>query len=314
MLPEPYYNSRLALLIRVLVPLALLLGAAGCSVKRFAVNKLGDALASSGTTFASDEDPELVGEAIPFALKLIESLLAESPRHRGLLFAAASGFTQYAYAYVQQLGDELEDEDLAQAMRLHTRAKRLYLRARGYGLRGLEVRHQGFEKALRAGARSALQAVSRRDVPLLYWTAAAWGAAISRSKDDPETVADQPLVEALIDRALELDEAFDSGAIHSFLVTYEPSRPGLSAAESAARARRHLGRAKELSGGQLAAALVAFAETVSVSQQNKKEFQALLEQALAVDVNARTEWRLANLIAQRRARWLLGRTDQLFLE
>jgi hypothetical protein len=51
-----------------------------------------------------------------------------------------------------------------------------------------------------------------------------------------------------------------------------------------------------------------------VSQQNKKEFQALLQQALAVDVNARTEWRLANLIAQRRARWLLGRADQLFVE
>jgi hypothetical protein len=151
-------------------------------------------------------------------------------------------------------------------------------------------------------------------VPLLYWTAAAWGSAISLSKDDPETVADQPLVEALIDRALELDEAFDSGAVHAFLVTYEPSRPGLGATQSAERARKHLGRAVELSGGKLASPWVAFAETVSVSQQNKKEFQALLQQALAVDVNARTEWRLANLIAQRRARWLLGRADQLFVE
>jgi len=300
--------------MRVLMLVIALATALGCSVRRFAVNKLGDALASSGTTFASDEDPELVGEAIPFALKLIESLLAESPRHRGLLFAAASGFTQYAYAYVQQPGDEMEDENLAQAMRLHTRAKRLYLRARNYGLRGLEVRRPGFEKALRADARAALRAVSRRDVPLLYWTAAAWGSAISLSKDDPETVADQPLVEALIDRALELDEAFDSGAVHAFLVTYEPSRPGLGATQSAERARKHLGRAVELSGGKLASPLVAFAETVSVSQQNKKEFQALLQQALAVDVNARTEWRLANLVSQRRARWLLGRADQLFVE
>jgi len=295
------------------VPVALLLGAAGCSVKRFAVNKLGDALASSGATLASDEDPELVGEALPFALKLIESLLAESPRHQGLLFAAASGFTQYAYAYVQQLGDELEDENLAQAMRLHTRARRLHVRARDYGLRGLEVRHRGFEKALRADAKAALQDVSRRDVPLLYWTAAAWGSAISLSKHDPETVADQPLVEALIDRALVLDEAFDHGAIHSFLVSYEPSRPA-GVGDAADRARKHFKRALELSRGQLASPLVAFAETVSVSQQNRKEFQVLIERALAIDVNALTEWRLANLIAQRRARWLLGRIDELFLE
>jgi len=292
----------------------VLAAALGCSLRRFAVNRLGDALASSGATFASEEDPELAGEALPFALKLIESLLAESPRHRGLLLAAAAGFTQYAYAFVEQPADEVEDQDLAQATRLRTRARKLYLRARNYGLRGLEVRHPGFEKALRADAKGAARAAARQDVPLLYWTAAAWGAAISLSKDDPDAVADQPLVEALIDRALELDEAFDSGAIHAFLVRYEPSRPGLSAAESAARARRHFERALALSGGKLASPLVTFAETVLVSQQNKKEFEALLQRALGIDVNARPEWRLSNLIMQRRARWLLSRLDQLFVE
>jgi len=299
--------------MRALLLAAVLVTALGCSVKRYAVNKLGDALASSGTTFASDDDPELVGEALPFALKLIESLLAESPRHQGLLLAAASGFAQYSHAFVQQPADELEDEDLAQALRLQDRARKLHLRGRDYGLRGLEVRHRGFEKALRADAKAAMWAASRRDVPLLYWTAAAWGSAISLSKDDPETVADQPLVEALIDRALELDEAFDHGAIHSFLVSYEPSRPG-AAAGAADRARKHFERALELSAGKLASPLVAFAETVSLSQQNRKEFEALLQRALAIDVDARPEWRLANLLTQRRARWLLGRTDELFLE
>ena len=299
--------------MRALLLAAVLVTALGCSVKRYAVNRLGDALASSGTTFASDDDPELVGEALPFALKLIESLLAESPRHQGLLLAAVSGFAQYSYAFVQQPADELEDEDLAQALRLQNRARKLHLRGRDYGLRGLEVRHRGFEKALRADAKAAMWAASRRDVPLLYWTAAAWGSAISLSKDDPETVADQPLVEALIDRALELDEAFDHGAIHSFLVSYEPSRPG-GAGDAADRARKHFERALELSAGKLASPLVAFAETVSLSQQNRKEFEALLQRALAIDVDARPEWRLANLLTQRRARWLLGRTDELFLE
>ena len=86
---------------------------AGCSVRKFAINKLGDALSGSGTTFASDDDPELVKSAVPFSLKLIESLLAESPRHEGLLLAACSGFTQYGYAFVKQESDEMEDKDLA---------------------------------------------------------------------------------------------------------------------------------------------------------------------------------------------------------
>jgi len=61
----------------------------GCSIKRVAINKIGNMLASGGSTFTSDDDPELVEAAIPFGLKTYESLLAESPKHTGLLLAAA---------------------------------------------------------------------------------------------------------------------------------------------------------------------------------------------------------------------------------
>ena len=287
--------------------------ATGCSVKRFAVNRVGDALAGSGTTFASDDDPDLIQAAVPFSLKLIESLLAESPRHRGLLFAAASNFTQYAYAFVAEDADELEDQDLEKAMALRVRARRLYLRARDYGLRGLEVRYRDFGKAIRTNPKAAVALTKPSDVPLLYWTAASWGLAISVSKDIPDLIADQPQVEALIDRALELDEDYDFGAIHSFLITYEASRLA-GVGEFPDRSRKHFQRAMELSDGKMAGPLVALAETVSVYQQNRKEFQSLLEQALAIDVNAKPEWRLNNLVTQRRARWLLTRADQLFVE
>jgi len=284
-----------------------------CSVKRLAVNKLGNALASGGTTFTSDEDPELVRDALPFSLKLIESLLAESPRHRGLLFAAASGFTPYAYAFVQEEADELEDRDLEKATAMRIRARRLYLRARDYGMRGLAVAHPTFESELRRDAKAAVQAATPKDVALLYWTAASWGAAISLSKDNPDLVADQGIVEALIDRALVLDEKFGDGAIHSFLITYEASRNG-AAGDFAIRSRQHFDRAMQLSGGYQAGPLVGLAESVSLQKQNRAEFEDLLKRALAIDVNAKPEYRLQNLIMQRRARWLLRRIDELFLE
>src|SRR5215472_726129 len=150
-----------------LFTLAALSTTMGCSVKKFAINKLGDSLANSGTTFAADNDPEFVGQAVPFSLKLIEGLLAESPKHKGLLFAAASGFTQYSYAYVQEPSEEIESQDLAQSTFLRIRARHLYLRARDYGLRGLETRHRGFGKALREEPKAAVRATTARDVPLL---------------------------------------------------------------------------------------------------------------------------------------------------
>ena len=302
--------------LRLLAPLllaALMVAASGCTtLKHTAVNKLGDALAAGGTAFSADDDPELIRAAAPFSLKMIESLLAEAPAHRGLLLAAASGFTQYGYAFVQQDADELEATDIAAATTHRERARRLYLRARDYGLRGLAVTHPGFAAALRADPPAAVRGCTAAEVPLLYWTAAAWAAGIVVMKDRPDLIADLPQVQALMDRALALDETFDRGAIHSFLITYEMARSGVPG-DPAARARAHYERAVALSEGRAAAPHVTYAEAVCVPQQDRVRYESLLRAALAVDADAQPDLRLVNLVMQRRARRLLAHTDDLFL-
>ena len=285
----------------------------GCSLLRwYAIDQLANAVAHSDTTWSSEEDPDLVKAAAPFSLKLMESVLAETPQHQGLLSAAASGFTQYAFAFVQQDADELEARDLAAAEALRTRAKRLYLRARNYGLRGLAVNHPGFPNALLADPRAAVRATTTADVPFLYWTAAGWAGAISLSADNPELIAQIPAMEALMDRALELDDSYHRGAIHTCLITYEMSRQG-AAGDPAARARAHFERAMALAEGTSAAPLVALAEAVAVRQQDLKGFESLLNRALALNPDAHPDTRLLNLVMQRRARWLLSRKAELFL-
>jgi len=275
-----------------LVSLMVLCALGGCAVRQQAVDRLGDAIAASGSVYASEDDPELVREAAPFSLKLIESLLQESPRHPGLLLAAARGFTQYAYAFVQQEADEAEDRDLERAAQLQARARGLYRRARDYGRRGL--------------------AEAPEDVGLVYWTAVSTAAYIALSKHDPEALADLPQVQDLIQRALMLDDAFDAGALHTFMVSFLMAQPAANG-HAAKSARRHFARAMELSGGS-SAALVALAEAVCVPQQRRAEFERLLQQALELDVDRAPGLRLSNLVAQRRARWLLSRTDRLFLK
>jgi predicted anti-sigma-YlaC factor YlaD len=296
----------------LLAGLVLCCTGSGCSVRRYVVNKAADALAASGSTYASDDDPELIKAAAPFSLKLMESILAENPRHPALLAALTSGFTQYAYAFVQEDADVAEVTDLAAAEALRTRARRLYLRAKGYGLRGLEVKHPGFGTNLLANPKATTRTAGKADVPLLYWTAAAWASAISLSKDNPEIVGQIPAMEALIDRALELDPSYADGAIHSFLISYEMSRPG-AAGDPAARARKHFEQAVALSHGTDASPYVALAEAVTIQTQNVKEFESLLNQALAINPDARPDNRLVNMVMQKRARWLLSRKSELFL-
>ena len=218
---------------------------------------------------------------------------------------AARTYTQYAYAVVQQDADEAEDENVALALYLQGRARALYRRGRDHGLRGLGVSTE----ELRRDPRRMVANAQRADVALLYWTGASWGALIALSKDDPEALADVPAVEALIDRALELDESFDRGAIHTFLISYEMVRQGVPG-DPAERARRHFARAVELSGGADAAPMLALAEAVCVPAQRRAEFEALLERALSVEGGDR----LANLVMHRRARWLRSRMDRLFID
>jgi predicted anti-sigma-YlaC factor YlaD len=286
-------------------------GACSCSVRKFAVNQIGNAVAKGGGVFTSDDDPELVRDAIPFGLKTMESLLAESPRHPGLLLAACQGFTQYAYAFVQMDAD-FNATDFEKQQAMHDRALKLYLRARGYGLRGLELKHPGITLQLSLDPEKAASGIAAREQPLLYWTAAAWGAAISLGKDRPGLVADVPAVKALMQRALALDENFGDGAIHEAMIVLEALPPEMGG--SVVRARQHFERAVAISKGAKPGPYVTLAETVAVMKQDRREFEELLGKALAIDPDKTPSIRLETVLMQRKARALLAKKDELFID
>jgi hypothetical protein len=296
---------------------ALMLGSAllasACSPSRIVASSLGNALAEDSLVYAGDDDVELVGAATPFGLKTMETLLAEVPRHRRLLTAAARGFTQYAYVYVQLPADELEERDVAAAYEARARARRLYLRARAYGLRALRLDDDDSLAALQTNPHRTLARVKARDLEALYWTGVAWSAAIALGKDDPDLIGGLPVVDAMIARAAALDPDFDDGGLHTFLISWEMAQPG--ADERAADvAGRHFRRAVELSEGKRVAPFVAMAESVSVLRNQRRAFEDYLSRAIAIDADSRAEWRLANHVMQRRAQWLLARADMYFLE
>ena len=287
----------------------------GCS--GVAVGFVGDALAKGGGTYARDDDLELVAEATPFGLKTMESLLDAEPEHRGLLMAATRGFVQYAFAFVQSEADYVEATDFRRAAELRRRAKRLYHRAIQYGVRGLDGEYEGFLTRLRTDAPATLAEVADEhedeDVPLLYWTSLAWAASVALDKDDAALAADLDLVEAMMHLGFRMEPDFGEGAFHDFFVVWYGGRPA-AAGGSDARAEEHLSASLQASGGKRLAPLVSFAESVCVKQQNRARFQELLKRALDFDVDSAPAHRLANLVSQRRARWLLDRQDDLFLE
>jgi predicted anti-sigma-YlaC factor YlaD len=276
---------------------------------------VGNALSSGDSVYETDDDLELVGAALPFGLKLTESLLVQSPNHPGLLLTACRGFTLYSYAYVAYQAELAADEDIDRAQAIRVRARRLFMRGFGYCSRSIERSYPGFGAKLLADSKAATALFTAktkdRDLPLLYWTAASLGLAISVSKDDAAMLARLPDVQRLLDRALALDEAWDEGALHEFQIVLAGATVGQL---DAALIKRHYDRAVELSRGASAGVHLAYAEAVSVPTQNGKEFRALIAQALAVDPDAVPSNRLVNQLAHRRARWLAARAGDLILE
>jgi predicted anti-sigma-YlaC factor YlaD len=296
--------------VRLLVVLFLTLTVApACSLKTMAVKTVANTLSDTGDVFTRDDDPELVRDATPFALKLYESLLESVPRHVPLLVATCGSFTQYAYGFIET--DALAATRREEGAALRERALKLYLRGRGYCLRAMDARFgAGTGEALLRDPVAAVANARRDDVPLLYWTAAAWGSAISLGLDRPELAIDLPTVRALADRALALDPAWSRAAIHELMITLDSLPEALGG--SPERARQHFKAAVDLQQGLSPGPYVALATGVSVPAQNKAEFEQLLKEALAIDPEKNPSNRLVVLITQKRARTLLDQIDQQF--
>lgn len=312
-------RMRIEIMVRHLVPpavVAAFLLLCSCSINQLAVRAVAGFLSGSGesATFSGDDDPELVRDALPFAMKTYESLLAADPNNPALALATGRSFVSYAFAFIQAPADQLPVENVDEQRVMRLRAKKLFLRAREYVLRGLELRRPGFRAALEnSGPAAALRLTRREDADYLYWAGAAWMAAFGADPFDFAQIVSLPRAIALLQQVQDWDDGYGAGAVHEIFITYYGSAPA-DLGGSARKAREHFARAVSLSRGLRVGPYIALAVSVCVKSQNADEFRDLLGKALAVDVNADLPARLVNIINQRRARWLLDHIDDYFVE
>ena len=282
----------------------------GCSIKHLALTSVADELSSgTGGTFTQDQDLQFIGESLPFALKLMETIGASVPEHQGMKLSLASGFTQYGVVFVEWPAEQLKYDDYEGHRAGLRRAQTFYLRAADYALNGLDLKHPGFRSSIMNDTEQLLAQTTEDDVPFLYWLAASWLAAITTDLENPDMFGLMPIAAATMKRAYELNPDWDKGAIHEILISLEPSLPMPG---GAARAEEHYLRCIELQAGAKAGPHVALATSVALKAQDKERFIMLLNKALEIDLEGAPENRLANDYAQRKARFLMSHLDDLF--
>lgn len=299
-MPRRLHAAGLALLV--------VLGS-GCSIKTLALKTVANTLAEPGDTFTGDDDPELIRGALPFALKLYDTLLTSLPKHGPLLLATCSGYTGYAYAFLETDADILGEEQHEKSKALREEALGNYVRARDLCLRAMDVRWKDISKQLYLKPEEALKKVQKKkeDVPLLYWTAASWGAAISLGLDKPELAADFPAVRALADAAMALDPDWNKGALYELMMSLDSLPAAMGGHPD--KVPEHFKKAVELQKGLSPGPYVSLAAHEAVDKQDREEYTKLLNEALAIDPKADKSNQLLTIITQRRAKAMLAQID-----
>jgi len=278
------------------------------SIQNLAMNMVADVLTGEGggDVFTSDSDPELVGDAIPFAIKLYETLLAGNPKHQGLLLMTGSLFIMYANAFVQGPAELLPSYEWKERETGLMRAKAFYLRGYDILFNGLEYKYPGFKEA--AGSEETikpyLEKLGKKDVGFLYWSVAGGLSAYSIDIMDFELNARIPQWHLMINRAYELDPDFGGASLDEFFVIFYASMPE-ALGGNRELAKHHFEITMEKTNWQSVGAFVSYAQSICIPEQDYDTFKEYLEKALAVDVNEDVSTRLVNIISQRKAAWLL---------
>ncbi len=268
---------------------------------------------SSGesTVFLGDEDPELIKDALPFSMKIYETLLESNPDDPALLLATAKVFIFYSFAFLQTPAEQMPDTRINEKLETLQRAKKMYLRSRSYLFRAMEARHTGFTNSIKENKMDELLTKCKKDdAPYLYWIGMSWMAAFTTDSFDMSLSVSSPKAVKLISKVLELDETLENGGAHEFFISYYGSLPAAMGG-SEKKAREHFKKALEISKGANASTYLALATSVAVNNQDKREFLSLLEQALNVDIEKSPSTKTLNIISQRKAKWLVEHVDDI---
>ena len=297
--------------------LSLLLAAGCVSLDKVALNVVGDALTADGsnTVFTGDNDPKLVGDALPFAIKMYESLASANPTHPALKRSVGMLYVMYANAFVAGPADFYPIERLDEKNAAKKRALNLYLRGKDFVLQGLDLRYPGFQQAWNSADATAfppfIKRLKKADVGYLYWLCAGQLAAFALQPMNLSLGTNVPKSMALLNAAYVLDPDYQKSTLDELLVSVNASVPR-ELGGIPENAQLYYDRALQKNPASTGAWL-AWATSIDIATQNREHFVELMNKVLTVDAAEDPNSTLPTLLNQERARWYLSQLDDLFI-
>jgi hypothetical protein len=277
----------------------VLLGTSGCSTSRMTVNMMTPVLQNTVDVALRSEDTQLVRDALPTSLLLLEGMIETNPKNRDIAVLASMLYFAYGFAFV-------EEEDPARASELYDRGRELGWQALDRPETAAAIREGSF-----AEVEAALEELRERDAEALLWVCGNWGMWIELNLGRPAAVADFARLMPLVERVAELDDTLFWGMPRILLGAMHASRPVMLGGDPE-RARKEFDRAFEVSSRNLLLAQVFFAKTYCVQTFDQDAFESSLREVLEAPAGQLPDGELLNQIARLQADVLLERSEEIF--
>jgi hypothetical protein len=276
---------------RILIPLSVILFCSSCVPRTLIV-----------------DHPKVVSLYFEKKIKSLERKKSLSPKQKRLLLKTK---VEYGFGVLLEESDRILDYDYNLGVKKSQEAYIVFSDAIKVGNSILIISYPKLDSWL--SGKTNLQ-FKINDVSDLYWLAAAYGGAIKSSRGNPFDVVKLPVVKKLLMTAIALDPKWGKGALYSAMMSYTSSRPDLFGDALIDSVSSFYAKALIASDSLDASLFVSYAELIDKKFQDRDAFEQKLDLALNMDVEKDKDFRLSNIIAQERAKWLLSKTDEFFFE
>lgn len=250
-------------------------------------------------------DYESAGQAAANGVMQLEGLHRVSPDNETLTLTLAQAYVAYAFGWVMDAQEQASFAlDYERADREQKRAYLMYTRAQQLMFRLLRDRDPRIDEIVKGDPDKLLAYLRKEygdredDIEIVFWTAVAWGSAITNSPEF-DALVDFPAAKVFARHAVELDERFENAGPLALLGGFECSYPEQGGGDWK-KGREYFERALEVSSGRNHLHQINFARTYAVNAQDKALFLKLVRHVIEAGDQG-NEVRLSNKVARRRA-------------
>ena len=267
----------------------------------------------SPTVYILDRKPKFGGQLYKNnVVSKTQNKIKNSADNPALLKNGVEELTTYAFGFLMEESDRAMLDNYSKAKELESQAHQYFSQAVEYGESALDILYGDYTDWISDNSGDIIFTPDSEDLGLFYWTAAAYGGAISSSGGDPSWIIKLPRVGKLLNSIVAIDSSWNHGAALLALISFTMNNPLISSDEANKISKNLFNSAVDASQGLDMGPYLTYAESVSKVRQDKKEFIELLNEALKIDILSAKDFQLTNTISRNRAEWLLENIDEFF--